>query len=83
MYKVIVRNRRLPGLIFAWDLTGESQFKTLKGAKGRQATAARKYRAFDTAILTPSGDLLHITAATHPAFAKPAAIKKRKLTPRV
>lgn len=82
MYKVIIRNRRLPGLILEWDMAGESEFKTLKGATSRRVVAAHIHRAYDTAILTPGGFLLQVTDALAPEYATPAGIKKRKLVPR-
>lgn len=87
MYKVIVRNRVLPGLLLDWDLQGESAFATLKGALTRLPIAARKRRnAYDVGILTPGGHIAHYTEATFPwlAVAKPVdpRPKKRKLTPR-
>lgn len=87
VYKVIIRNRVLPGLLLDWDLAGESEFATLKGAATRRRIAARKCRnAYDTGILTPGGHIVHYTEASMPhlAVAKPVdpRPKKRKLTPR-
>lgn len=84
VYKVLIRNRPV-GRLLEWDMRGESAWPTLKGAEGRRKKAARKYRAFDTAILSPQGEyLLHYHEATHPHLAelKPTFPKKVRLTPR-
>lgn len=85
MYKVIIRNLRKPGLFLDWDMEGESTFATVKGAQTRRKVVARKFRAYDTGVLTPGGHIIDYQDATHPelAVAQPATVKKRKLTPRI
>jgi len=93
-YKVIVRSdvsqdhlHRVPDAI-GWDLKGESAWATVKGAESRRKVVARKFPRYDTGVLTPGGHIIQLTKAPRPWLnepeyqRKPAAIKKRRLTPR-